>query len=75
MSEWISSKDKLPEKYVEVLGGFLNGECHVIAYWGDSDWRRQLDDEYWHPPTHWMPLPEVPDSGQEKDISQSSKDE
>lgn len=45
----------------------------VIARWMDFDkaWRRdgfgsEYDGEYWHYPTHWMPLPALPSDGDER---------
>lgn len=63
MSEWISVKDRVPEKHKKVLwcgvkGGLFIGEYHdpflcgaVIA----KDSRGHFRDV-----THWMPLPELP---------------
>ena len=71
--EWISVKDKLPDRQLE---GF---KTYLVASWshtreiyhvGSYDWRdnffqdcygekMSFDDGYWEI-THWMPLPEPP---------------
>lgn len=65
MSEWISVQERLPERDEDVLVYFDLKLC--VAYWlgeyfnRDVPWvetvsRYHLD----HPPTHWMPLPNLP---------------
>jgi hypothetical protein len=64
MSEWISVKDRLPEKQTEVLvyrrnrGGLCNYECEI-------DFDRLCADGTWlyrdiYEVLYWMPLPEPP---------------
>ena len=62
MSEWISVKDRVPEKHKKVLwcgvkGGLFIGEyCEVfIGAVNVKDGRGHFRDV-----THWMPLPELP---------------
>ena len=64
--EWISVKDRLPEKEKEVLVYWTNtSQCkrhyEIIYYTGDH-WFC-LDDKVrpWIKVTHWMPLPEPPE--------------
>lgn len=77
MSEWISVKDRLPEKYLpmskrnylvivqEIRGGFLHNDTHFeIAEFRDT----MIDANYFSIKTngivtHWMPLPEPPKEG------------
>ena len=60
MSEWISVKDRLPERSARLLICH-NGEVHFGAYLaGDflqpyTPYNIRFSDV-----THWMPLPEVP---------------
>lgn len=63
-TEWISIKDRLPEfeesvlVFCNIYGRFISSYDRI----GDSDFGQ------WHrgnekgilPPTHWMPLPEIP---------------
>ena len=63
MAEWISVKDRLPEKYEE--GGFRGGLMDVYTYIGDNDW--EDDYGYYNKAeeegiTHWMPLPSPPNA-------------
>jgi hypothetical protein len=56
MNEWISVKDRLPEKGKDVLcvdhrGAFIG--CFSDGIWYDVDSCNV-------PVTHWMPLPELP---------------
>ena len=59
-SEWISVKDRLPEKE-EIVLCCLGLVQNVYTYKGDNIW----EDSYGYyqkdePITHWMPLPEPP---------------
>ncbi len=71
MGEWISVKDRLPEKRGEYLCYFrypgidvpsLNFICDVICqntYQGSGRWLSDMNNV-----THWMPLPEPPKEAQ-----------
>ena len=61
--EWISVKDRLPEKegYVLIIYG---KHLPFIAMYCDGDFYSEGEiwnptHEIWHP-THWMPLPDPP---------------
>ena len=59
--EWISVKDRLPEKEDDVLAYEFRGDVS-IAYISGYEWRNLesgyvMDASY---VTHWMPLPEPP---------------
>ena len=59
MSEWISVKDGLPEKFVNVLVSHHNGI--TIAYYYNNSWiGKQGKRHYLSSVTHWMPLPDRP---------------
>lgn len=69
MSEWISVKDRLPEKYTDVLCYDTYGEC-IIAHqitdkWCDNMWSDSNEENYEIEVTHWMLLPEPPKKEQE----------
>ena len=66
--QWISVKDRLPEKKSDVLMLFEFGNM-AVGYWHDGDedctfWCAYTDDGFYtdcdSEPTHWMPLPEPP---------------
>ena len=60
MTEWIRTADKLPEPDYAVLA-FAKGEGVVIAYYNAfAKGRWWCDDAGTIEPTHWMPLPEPP---------------
>lgn len=67
MAEWISVKDRLPEKTGKQRGFYLvalsNGVVKELAYEFEH-YNNMLFDVGWHetayPVTHWMPLPEPP---------------
>jgi hypothetical protein len=57
--EWISTKDRLPEKWEDVLMLFIDKEI-CIGYLGEESWTLNdiclgLDTI-----THWMPLSDLP---------------
>lgn len=66
MSEWISVKDKLPEKLIDVL--CFNGTyftMDVLQYWDDDEGIPKFYDlgklpGFHSSITHWMPLPKRP---------------
>lgn len=65
--EWISVKDRLPEKNSCILVTFEDqGICQAFyKYWDDLDWSFpsfDCDLFTWDKEkiTHWMPLPEPP---------------
>jgi hypothetical protein len=40
----------------------MDFEGVAIAYWDVDGWNvKEYDGEYWHQPTHWMPLPPPPE--------------
>ena len=65
MSEWISVKDRLPERGVEVL---VTDGIHYMVTWCENtnDGVKWVDNYYTYvnvrfkEVTHWMPLPEPP---------------
>ena len=60
-NEWVSVKERRPQAGHDVIALLPCGDCAVV-WWTGSVWRVrwdaiQLDRE----PTHWMPLPALPD--------------
>ena len=65
---WISVKNQLPEKLIDVL--VLDGNCKKIAHLSDGricqdSWKTDYIDQFGERETlngvtHWMPLPNVP---------------
>lgn len=60
-NEWVSVKERRPQAGHDVISLLPCGDCAVV-WWTGSVWRvrwdaTQLDRE----PTHWMPLPALPD--------------
>lgn len=67
--EWISIKDKKPDRLLCVLGLMKDGSIYVVC---QCDWDDICDDWHYMPQpievhstsfndlTHWMPLPEAP---------------
>jgi hypothetical protein len=76
---WISVKDRLPEKedeYLVITKDLLNS-CVCLHIWDKIlirkkeifEWSRCLQESYDHPypcgeVTHWMPLPKLPNKSQ-----------
>lgn len=66
--EWISVKDRLPELYMDVLvfakGGIIDVDCleHIMS-WGEDGFCK-----YGYNVTHWMPLPQKPESEDDEDV-------
>lgn len=66
MSEWISVKDRLPEKFVSVLGYVPNLKSYQVVHecflGSHGDWYTPMAyEEKEIMVTHWMPLPEPPE--------------
>ena len=72
MTEWISVKDRLPNKDNKIIVCLINNTpilaiIHdatvlftggkVTFYWPTQEW---IKDNYYGQITHWMPLPELP---------------
>lgn len=60
--EWISIKDRLPEKNGTVLGCYVDGDMEFLVYC-KGEFLSYDEDGYPHKAsyvTHWMPLPEQP---------------
>lgn len=65
--EWISVKDRLPEKGQEVTAWRMFGgdywHYQIITFWIEKRtpcWRYQDNWVSFHSITHWMPLPKPP---------------
>lgn len=72
MAEWISVKERLPDKNDRVIACVIfYGEPVVWdgVRWNGKEWQTETEAvyDYWtsimHPVTHWMPLPEPPEEG------------
>lgn len=65
MAEWISVKERLPERLTPVLCRTKDGGMFVGVDW--VDWPdgdvtfKQYKSSYWPDATHWMPLPSAPE--------------
>lgn len=69
MPEWISVKDRLPEKETDVLALRQDRKCFV-GYICEPSWNGKINWVIWtamkstrnvsRKVTHWMPLPEPP---------------
>lgn len=75
MSEWISVKERLPERKQDVLMLFDTGNM-AVGWWHDADehisvWCAYTDDGFYTDcdciPTHWMLLPEPPEEEKRND--------
>lgn len=79
MSEWISVKDRLPEKSQEVivfcrtpgLNDFVNTVYYSAKFqefnWCDFMGDPPKSEKGYRDVTHWMPLPEPPEEKQHDD--------
>lgn len=57
MSEWISVKDRLPERGLSVLA-IDEYDCYFIGFVDkDGDWWEVMGGMCSKTVTHWMPLP------------------
>jgi len=65
-SEWISVKNKLPEKSDEYIVADESNNVFSLIYRTDIKWCYQADNKGYHDLyehndiTHWMPLPDAP---------------
>jgi len=70
--EWVSVKDRLPEREVWVIG-YKEGQSkddwthpidqRIMYYTGPGEWSGWMKDTgYTFTPTHWMPLPSPPNN-------------
>lgn len=67
MSEWISIKDRLPESDKKVL--ITDGRNMMVSwYYRWNGMIRWVDTLYVRDITHWMPLPESPESEGDADV-------
>ena len=60
VQEWISVKDRLPERFVYVLVMTDFGEAAVARLKGNGRWYIGWDNDQYAGITHWMPLPQPP---------------
>ena len=63
VQEWISVKDRLPEKREFVLFSTGNENIDKIHYGylcGGDRWIDRCSEMYYHDVTHWMPMPPAP---------------
>lgn len=79
MSEWISAKNRLPEKggkYLVCWKGFLlpdvdllyySTDCKQFGFWSDEEGDFVWNIEPVKEVTHWMPIPELPEVENEAD--------
>lgn len=64
VNRWIPCSELMPEKHIEVLAYSPFWGKAVVAMWGGEFWLEQWtdDDLQQSEITHWMPLPEPPES-------------
>ena len=70
MSNWISVKDRLPEKSQRciIYERYEYRTISLVYYFSENKkWQDEIGDEYY--PTHWMPLPE-PSKEKEDDFKE-----
>ena len=64
-SQWRSVEEEMPEDYETVLTYSSYG--HVLAYYSEQDKMWFAYGNYGDiNPTHWMPIPSIPDTNTEK---------
>lgn len=62
--DWISVKDRMPEKNKSVIGWYKDNPfsnfCVEIVLWNGKGWVCTYGKHYVTAVSHWMPLPEPP---------------
>lgn len=60
--EWISIKDRLPEKFTDVLCLYPSKDygSNIVVDYMESDRGYFAEQFRYGEPTHWMPMPELP---------------
>jgi hypothetical protein len=72
VTEWIRIEDRLPQEGIPVLVTWAHtGNCDIAVFreaqWIDSD---GIDEgTEFDEPTHWMPLPEGPHTGDSEETA------
>lgn len=72
MSEWISVKDRMPKAYVDVLVCMYlpfrerNKQVVTLSYYLGDDEGYFFEEDAGIRVTHWMPLPQKPESEDEE---------
>ncbi len=60
---WIPCSERLPESNISVLCAMRTGEFRIMEYDEEEQaWYEGIHDYRKHCVTHWMPLPEPPES-------------
>ena len=62
VQQWISVKDRLPEKTSLCIASKYN--VPFLAWWTGNDWRFANTANIVDGITHWMPLPQPPKNGE-----------
>ena len=62
--DWISVRDRLPDKFKEVIVATEEGRVKSAIYAGGDKWNTFLNI------THWMEFPEAPEIVVEDDIEE-----